>query len=169
MNLPYIIPDKSLELNLGVLLLVICHLEKTKRGRLLINNETAHVFFCLVKNPALMNRFLCVFDKSGVALSDAESYSIASLSPDTASFYDRKALRGLLAILVDKELVRVTFISKKGFYYSSTEAGQKVAGELDSTYFLRIVDFLNELRGVQSEAPTSLTNALNRLLKAELI
>jgi hypothetical protein len=168
MALPYIIPDDELDLNLGILLLIIASIGETARKRLVINNEIAHIFFFLVKNPALLNKFLYELEKPGLPLLPTEAFSVASLSTDDAVYYDRKSMRFLLSSLTQRKLIEIVYLPQKGFYYKASELGVETTSKLDSAYFQREKDFIDHLEKVQSISLNNMINVLNRILKSEL-
>ncbi len=166
-GVPYLIPDRALELNLSILLLVIKYLGETGRGKQLINNDKAHAFLYLVKNPVFLNYVLQEFGKRQVNLNDAESFSISSISPDFDPLFDHEDLKSLLVILASKNCIKVTYRSKEGFFYTLSSDGHEIASKLKGEYFDLVSKYLERLKEIQSESAGKLNQVINLILRRE--
>lgn len=165
-NLPYRIPDRELGLNLALMLMILKYLGKSKRGKLLVNNDKAQAFLYLIKNPVYLNRVLQLFNQPMVELSYTESFSITSISPDLDPLFDRSTLKALLVILSSKKLIEIKYRNKDGFFYYLSEAGEQIASDLHGSYFDAILKYIRCLEKVQAESATKLNNAINTVLKS---
>ena len=78
-NLPYIIPEDELELNLILVLMIVNKLNSTSTGKLVLDNERLTIYFYLVKNPHILNKLLISLSKSNIQL---KSYELASFKAE---------------------------------------------------------------------------------------
>lgn len=116
-KLPFLDSDSELYLNLGILLIVIEELAKTKRGTLVLNNRKIHIFIYLIKNPVTLNHILNSIGNDSILLSEKDTYSVNSLAINFDSLLDRDFVKSLLAILVSKQLVNTSYKKKKGYFF----------------------------------------------------
>jgi hypothetical protein len=167
MSLPYIEPEDDIYLNLSIVLIVIQTLGVTKKGTLKINNERLHIFLYLLKNPVKLNNVLGSLGKSSLILSERETFSITSISPNVDPLFDRSALKSLLSILVANNLVVVEFKSKYGFFYKLSEKGQAAVKEFRDEYLLEVRLLCEKLKSVLSLSESKLNQALNQIIRKE--
>lgn len=167
MTLPYIEPEDDIYLNLSIVLIVIQTLGMTKNGTLKINNERLHIFLYLLKNPVKLNSVLVSLGKSSLLLSEQETFSITSISPNVDPLFDRSALKSLLSILVANKLVDVEFKRKNGFFYQLSGKGQSAVKELRDEYLLEIRLLCEKLKSVLSLSESKLNQSLNQIIRKE--
>ncbi|WP_370623849.1 ABC-three component system middle component 4 [Vibrio parahaemolyticus] len=63
-KLPYIQPNKDKHYNLGIILILLNSLSRTKRGKLNITIERLQIFYFLVTRPVFMNQVLSLSGKN---------------------------------------------------------------------------------------------------------
>jgi len=141
----------------------------TKKGTLKINNERLHIFVYLLKNPMKLNDLLNLLGKSSLLLSEQDTFSITSISPNVDSLFDRSALKSLLSILVANELIDVEFKSKAGFFYKLSEKGQATIKEFRDEYLLEVRLLCEKLKSVLSLSESKLNQALNQVIRKESV
>lgn len=164
-NLPFIYPDDQLELNIGIMILIIQQIGKSKRGRSIIGNDNAATFLNLIKKPVLLNLVLRELNLEGVELSHSENYSLNALSSNTIGLFDRNETKSLIKYMLMLNLISVEFIDKKGFFYSITDEGNKLANTLESNYFKSVKKYLNKVQSLTSITPNKLNFIISNILR----
>jgi hypothetical protein len=169
MTMPYIEPDDDIYLNLITILIIINKLGITKGGVLKINNERLHIFLYLLKNPVKLNKILKSLGKNGILLSEQESFSITSISPNVDLLFDREALKSLISILTANDFINVKYKSKEGFFYSLTEKSNLIVKDIKDEYLLEMIFICEKLKSVLSLSESKLNQALNQLIRKESV
>lgn len=167
MSLPYIEPEDDIYLNLSIVLIVIQTLGVTKKGTLKINNERLHIFLYLLKNPVKLNSVLDSLGKNNVLLSEQNTFSITSISPNVDPLFDRQMLKSILSILVANKLVDIEFKSKDGFFYKLSEKGRFIVREFSDEYLIEIKVLCEKLKSVLSFSESKLNQTLNQIIRKE--
>lgn len=167
MRLPFKDPDYDLSLNMGVMLIIISLLNKTKRGKPVLNNDRLHIYLCLAKNPSILSKVMIFSGEGKISLEEVHTYSISTIAPSLDSLFDDESLKSLLMILVSKELVSVTYKKNEGFFYSPTEAGMTVSNDLCEDYFCEIKRFCSMMKSLQTKSVSQLNVYLNKYLRME--
>jgi hypothetical protein len=169
MSLLFMNADDDAYVNIGIMIIIIGTLSKTSRNTLKLNNEKLHAFYFLVKNPVALNLFLNKTGKGNVRLSEIDSFSISSISPNLEPLFDRSLLKSLLAVLISKKLIDVTYKESKGFFYILTTKGINVFDELKEEHFIEIKLFCEKLTRVMSISDTEFNSALQSILKRDYL
>lgn len=167
MMLPFLEPEHDIYINLSVVLIIINTLGKTKRGTFKINNGKLHIFLYLIKNPTTLNKILALLGEKEVLLSECETYSITSISPNIDPLFDRAALKALLSILVAKNLVEVVYKKNDGFFYILNENGVKAAADFHDEYLLEVGKQCRQLKSILSISESQLNKTLNYIIRKE--
>lgn len=167
MKLPFLNPDEDLHLNLGVIILIIRFLSKTKRGTLKLNNERLHSYHFLVSNPVKLNNVMNILGQGNILLSDKDIYSIASISPNIDTLFDRESLKSLLTILIAKELIEVEYKKNDGFLYKLTNRGSQFADSLEGEYYSEIKLNCKRLQSTLSITQSKLNTALGQIMRMD--
>lgn len=163
--LPYVVPDQSTHLNVGVLLLILKHLGITSRRKWMLTNERLLIFLYLLKYPVVLAKLLGRLDLSPPALAVEDSYSVASISVNVDALFDHDSLRYLLMHAASRSLIVVSYRKPEGFVYALSAAGVELAAELAGDYFDKINHYLAALEQIKSHNTASLNAALNEILK----
>lgn len=169
MMLPFLDSDDDVHINLGIVMIIVGVLGKSNRGTFKINNSKLHVFLYLIKNPVVLNKVLNVCGNGSVLLSDIDSYSVISVSPNVDPLFDREALKTLLSILVAKKLIAVTYKKNDGFFYVLSEKGIKALECFREGYFARVNDLCEQLRNIINMSDSQLNQTLNQIIRKESI
>jgi len=165
--LPFLDSDDDIYLNLAIVIVIIGALGKSNRGSFKINNSKLHVFLYLLKNPVVLNKVLGLCGKGSVLLSDIDSYSIISVSPNIDPLFDRESLKELLCILVVKNLITVVHKKNDGFFYELSEEGIATLASLREGYFSRVSELCDQLRNIINMSDSQLNQTLNQIIKKE--
>lgn len=166
-KLPFILPDRDLNLNMALILLIFKYLGLSPRGIPLLNNERIAVFFYFVKNPTILERTLSKYGRAHVALNHDEAASISSIAVDLDSLFDRQWIKTLIKNLVARKLITPVYRKKEGFLFQLSEDGSAAADSLKSEYFLRISYFLSELNALKSDSTSAIHSMLNQTFREE--
>ncbi|MGB7402181.1 MAG: ABC-three component system middle component 4 [Arcobacter sp.] len=161
-NLPYYIPDYELDLNLSLLVIVLHNMERTKRGKLIVNNENLIFFIFLIKNPSILNNLLYSTNNGKLNLDNNDIYNIETISNHTDFLYDSKWLKLLLQSASQKEIIVVSYRKDSSFVYSLTEKGTEIYDNLsENNYFQKIQQFAFKMRVFQQYKTKDLNNMIN--------
>jgi DNA-binding PadR family transcriptional regulator len=157
--------DNQLELNIGLILLLLEPYNKSLKEKYIIDNNKALTYLCLIKNPVLLNFVLKDLGIEGIELQPSENYSISSLSPDTDSLFDRDSLKTILKQMARLGLISVKFKESKGFYYVLTERGEHITLKLESDYYQSIRNYLKKINEITNLSMNKLNLLINNILK----
>lgn len=164
-NLPYLIPDSDKHLNAALVLLILSILAKSDRGKALINNERLLIFMYLIKNPVILVKVLEQIGRKGIQLSDAEFFSVGSISVNLDPLFDSGWIKSLLKHVAAQGFLQVEYRKADGFMYSLTETGKATASQLEGEYFDRVRGFLQSLVQVKSETTKNLNQLINNVFR----
>lgn len=160
-SLPYIQPDKDKYYNLGVILILLNKLSRSKRGNVNINLERLQIFYFLVTRPVLMNKILSYAGKKLSKLDEVDIYSVSTISQNVDELFDKKKVRTLLKELVSYGYIQVHLTESYGFVYELNEQGKIKAEELDCGYFEKVSIFSESLKLLLSESTSKLNSYIN--------
>ena len=164
-SLPYSVPDLDIDLNIGLLLLVLRYLGKTSRGKLLLNNEKLLIFMYLIKNPVVLERLLTDLGRQTVQLNDVECFSVGSIAVNLDPLFDNAWVKKLLQYASARDYIRAHYRKDDGFMFTLSEGGTCAAGRLAGDYFGRIRQYLEKLEQVKSETNPNLNKLLNNIFR----
>lgn len=167
MKLPFRDPDYDLNLNIGLLLIIISQLSKTKRGKPTLNNDRLHIYLCLIKNPSILNRVMEFSGGTYVQLNENDAYSITTIAPSLDTLFDSESLKSLLIVLISKNLVHVEYKANEGFCYFPTISGQEISEQFCGEYFSDIKRFCAAMNSLQSKSISKLNVFINKALRVE--
>lgn len=163
--LPFFDPTKDIDLNVGILLILLNSLARTNRGTLLINNEKLHAYFYLVRNPVLLDRLLVQLGRTGVPLDEAELYSVNSISINLDPLFDSSWIKTLIGFAASKNLIAVEYRKSDGFMYYLTDAGVSITKQLEGEYFSLVEKYVRGIHQIKSLRTSELTKSLNNLFR----
>lgn len=164
-KLPYIQPERELFYNLGILLLIINNLSKTKRNKKVLTLEKTQSFYFLVTRPFFLNKVLKLANKSQIHIDEVDYYTVNTLSTNVDELFDRERLLLLIKILSSKKYLLSEYSKSEGFLLDLTESGRYAANKLDGGYFKKILIFLDQLSSLQSQSPSKLNGYINTVLR----
>lgn len=150
---PYFIPDNDINLNSALVLIIISRLNRTTKGRLLLNNERLLHYYHLTKNPTVLNSTLVSFGLQPAHLEEHDLFSVSSIAKNLDPLYDYGKLRRMLLRLASLGLLTAQYRKTDGFMYGLTDKGFTFASGLSEGYFStvrRYIDAMGELSGVST-------------------
>lgn len=166
-NLPYIIPEDELELNLTLVLMIVNKLNSTSTGKLVLDNERLTIYFYLVKNPHILNKLLISLSKSNIQLKSYELASFKAENLDIDTLYDNGNIKQYLQILITKELIEIKYNNKVGFVYVPTSQAKEIIEKLNNKYLTRVSTFINKLGQVSSTQVSKINTNLKKILNKD--
>ncbi|MES2933083.1 MAG: ABC-three component system middle component 4 [Pseudomonadota bacterium] len=164
-KIPYINPDQDVNINIGILMLVILFLGKSIRGIPLLNNDRLLLFLYIMKNPVILDNVLEQVGRREISLTNIESYSVGSIAVNLDPLFDRAWLKSLLMRLSAMDYLDVTYRKNDGFMYLLTETGRKVAENISGPHFDRLKEYLKNLDTLKSESTPNLNRLLNNIFR----
>ncbi|SOY94513.1 conserved hypothetical protein [Cupriavidus taiwanensis] len=163
--LPYVVPDHSTHLNVGILLLILKRMGVTPRGKWMLTNERLLVLLYLVKHPTMMAKLLRRFELPPPTLAVEDSHSVASIAVNVDALFDHEQLRYLLMYAASRNLIAVSYRKPEGFVYALSPTGSELASELTGDYFDKIDRYLTAAEQIRSHSTASLNAMLSEVLK----
>lgn len=164
-KIPYINPDQDVNINIGLLMLVILFLGKSIRGIPLLNNDRLLLFLYIIKNPVILDNVLEQVGRREISLTNVESYSVNSIAINLDPLFDRAWLKSLLMRLSALGYLDVAYRKNDGFMYLLTGTGTAVAENVGGPYFDRIKEYLKNLAALKSESTPNLNRLLNNIFR----
>ena len=164
-RLPYIQPERELHYNLGILILILKNLARTKRNKKVLTIDKIQSFYFLVTRPAFLNNVLRLADKRQIHIDDVDYYTVDTLSVNVDELFDRDRLLMMIKILSSKNYLFSEYSNTEGFLFDLTDIGKSIADKLDEGYFRKIQLFIEQLSLLQSQSPTKLNGYINTVLK----
>ncbi len=164
-KLPYIQPERELHYNLGVLLLILDSLAKTKRQKGVLTLDKLQTFYFLVTRPAFLNKVLNLSNNNQVDIEDTDYYTVDTLAVNVDELFDREKLLIMIKILSAKKYLSVEYTDTEGFIFDLSEIGKIKTKEVQVGYFRKIRTFVKQLSLLQSHSPSKLSGLVNTVLK----
>jgi hypothetical protein len=162
---PYLIPDEDVNLNSALLLLVIFFLGRSVRGIPLLNNDRLLIFMYLIKNPVILDNVLEQVGRREIVLTEAEAFSVNSITVNLDPLFDRDWLKSLLMRLAAVDYIEATYRKADGFVYLLTQKGDAAVEEIKGVYFERIRTYLSNLQLLRSEPTSNLNKLINNIFR----
>lgn len=164
-RIPFLNPDQDVNINTGLLILIIFFLGKTNRGTALLNSERLLIFFYLLKNPIILDNVLEQVGRREISLTNVELHSINSISINLDPLFDREWLKSLLMRLSAMGYLATTYRKTDGFMFLLTESGRDVAEEISGPYFDRVKIYLKNLELIKSEPTQNMNRLINNIFR----
>ncbi|WP_432432334.1 ABC-three component system middle component 4 [Janthinobacterium lividum] len=164
-RIPYLNPDQDVNINTGLLILIIFFLGKSARDIALLNNDRLLIFLYLLKNPIILDNVLEQVGRREISLTNVELYSINSISINLDPLFDREWLKSLLMRLSAMGYLAITYRKTDGFMYLLTDSGREVAENISGPYFDRIKIYLKNLEMIKSESTTNINRLINNIFR----
>ncbi|MFS1525332.1 ABC-three component system middle component 4 [Microbulbifer sp. 2304DJ12-6] len=164
-KLPYIQPERELNYNLGILLLILRNLAQTPRNKKVLTIDKIRSFYFLVTKPAFLNKVLMLANKRQIAIDDVDYYTVETLSANVDELFDRERLLIMIKILSSKKYLSSEYSRSEGFLFDLTGTGKAIASKLENGYFRKIKLFIEQLSSLQSQSPSKLNRYINTALK----
>lgn len=164
-DLPYLRPEKDYFYNLGILMIIIGKLAKTKRSKLVLSIDKLQTFYFLVTRPVFLNKVLSLAGKKQFVLSHSDFHTVETISPNIDELFNRSKTVTLLKSLSIKGFLVVSFNEKDGFLFELNDTGKEKLEALTGGYYNKINGFVQSLANLQSESSTKLNSHINTILK----
>lgn len=150
---------------LGILLLILNNLAKTKKNKKVLTTDKIQSFYFLVTRPAFLNKVLILAGKKQLSINESDYYTVDTLSVNVDELFDRERLLIMIKALSAKNFLAAEYSSDDGFLFDLTDHGKNAANKLKSGYFHKILLFIEQLTSLQSESPSKLNGYINTVLK----
>jgi hypothetical protein len=164
-NLPYLQPDKDYFYNVGILILIIGKLARTKRKKLVLTIDKLQTFYFLVTRPVFLNRVLELADKRQFFIDESDYYTVDTISLNVDELFNRNKVITLLKTISLKGYIATSFSEKEGFMFELNDKGNSKIAALDEGYFKKINTFIESLANLQSESSSKINSYINVILK----
>ena len=164
-DLPYIQPKKELDLNMGILLLILDNLAETVRGKRNLNIEKMQIFYFLVNNPLILNKALSMLGQQQRSINHCEYYTVENLLLDVDDLYDKSKIALLLKMMSIKGYISVEFNKNEGFVFYLSEEGKKTLLHLDCNYFNKVREIVKAASILRSKSLGKLNGLVNTVVR----
>lgn len=150
MNLPFVDPDRNLHLNLAVVLIIVSRLNKSKRGKSVLDQDRINIYHYLLSNPTQLQFVILKSGKLPPTIGIEDEFSLKALAPDLDEAYDTKETGLLIQALIEKNLIRCSLSDDGSALYSITSEGEQIEQALVADYFDMIRAYCHNLLDLQS-------------------
>jgi hypothetical protein len=163
--LPFAQPDRDINLNLSIALLVLEGLAVSNRGKNLLNAERLQLILFLIRHPTVLVSVCRSLGKEVISLDDSEAYSIASIALDIDQLFNSPYIKILIKGLSTKGLIGVSYRRADGFMFSLSQRGKEIAFKLSSEYFQRVREYVEALKELNSEPTRNLMQLTQQAMR----
>lgn len=164
-NLPYLRPEKDYYYNIGILLIIVGNLARTKRSKLVLSIDKLQTFYFLVTRPVFLNKVLSLAGKNQFSLPHSDFFTVDTISPNVDELFNREKIKSLLKSISARGFLAVSFSEKEGFLFELNDLGRAKLKHLSGGYFDKINSFVASLANLQSESASKLNSYINTILK----
>lgn len=162
-NTPFLNPNRNIDHQLLVSLILICTLDKTARNKKeILSYERFVIYDYLINNPSTLNKILLKLGKKQSLVLDYEKTRL-SLQTATKIFKNDK-LKVILQILITNNLASTTYSGELGLLYTSTPEAKEMIREIESTYLNRVKKRATSMQALQSSKVFKLKILLSEVL-----
>lgn len=163
--LPFAQPDRDVNLNLSVAMLVLEGLAVSNRGKNLLNADRLQLMLFLIRHPTVLTSVSRSLGKEVISLDESEAYSITSIAFDVDQLFNSSYIKSLLKGLSSRGFVEVTYRKTEGFMFSLSGRGKAVARELNGDYFDRVREYVEVLTKLNSESTRNLMQLTQQVMR----
>lgn len=165
-NLPFVIPENDLDLNLLLVYTIVYHLQKTSTGRLILDMERLNIYVYLVNNPHILYKVLIKLSKKNFVLKSYEVLSFKAEKNNSESLYDNKILKYYIQILMTNNLIKTEYNEKIGFVFAPTAEANNYMN-IDNKYFKRVLNFIEKLKQISSTSLSQINTTIKNILEGK--
>jgi predicted transcriptional regulator len=163
-KLPFVLPDKDINLHISVISAILNELSTSKRGKLLLTLDRLAIFEFLIKNPFVLYEVV----KTDLAipyfaLKDNEIGSIGTKYINKKNLFDYVELKKVIQLLLLYEIVEIKR-DKNEIFYVITPKGRAFVNDLESVYFQRVKELCNILSHLTSIPISKLKLQINPII-----
>lgn len=165
-DLPFVIPENDLDLNLLLVYTIVYYLNKTSTGKLVLDIERLNIYVYLVKNPHILYKVLVKLSKKSFVLKSYEILSFKADNNDSETLYDNKILKFYIQILMTNNQIKTEYNEKIGFvFYPSDEANNYM--NFENKYFERVLNFIEKLKQINSTSLSQINTTIKNILEGK--
>jgi hypothetical protein len=165
-DLPFVIPENDLDLNLLLVYTVVYYLNKTSTGKLVLDIERLNIYVYLVKNPHILYKVLVKLSKKSFVLKSYEILSFKADNNDSETLYNNKILKFYIQILMTNNQIKTEYNEKIGFvFYPSDEANNYM--NFENKYFERVLNFIEKLKQINSTPLSQINTTIKNILEGK--
>jgi len=164
-NLPYLQPKKELFLNLSILLLIINKLGLTVKGKKNLSFDKIRIFYFLINNPIILNKFLYLSGKELLEVDELDCYTVDSISINVDDLYDVEKIKILIKIVTLKGYVSVDLNKDDGFVFHLNQDGSSIVSKLETEYFNKINKFIDAILFLRSFSLSKINSLVNSAIE----
>lgn len=164
-NLPYLQPKKELFLNLSILLLIINKLGLTVKGKKNLSFDKIRIFYFLINNPIILNKFLYLSGKELLEVDELDCYTVDSISINVDDLYDVEKIKILIKIVTLKGYVSVDLNKDDGFVFYLNQDGSSIVSKLETEYFNKINKFIDAILFLRSFSLSKINSLVNSAIE----
>lgn len=161
--LPYIEPDRDLNLNLCIALIIIDKLAESKKGNKILTVDRAQIYVHLALRPKILNDALLRLGKKQISLREDEYYNVNAVSNNSDFFFDRKLIKKIIALIGSIGFLKIDYLEKEGFVLSLTSEGKNYVENLNQPYFIDIKRYSEHMTSLQSVSNNNLIGSINAI------
>lgn len=165
-DLPFVIPEDDLELNLLLVLLTVYHLCKTSSGKNILSIERLNIYVYLIKNPHILHRVLIRLSKKSFLLKSYEVLSFKADNNGSDILYNSKVLKYYIQMLMANNMIKMEYCEQIGFVCTPTDEAENYI-KVDSRYFKRILNFIDKMKQINSTSTSAVNTAIKNILNEE--
>lgn len=163
-KIPFIIPENDLGFRITRLLILIGELCVNRNKKPMLTLEKVAIFDFLIKNPFILNEVLIAEGKTnGINLIDTETGSIESQYPNIINLFDYGTIRGYIQLLISLNLIEV--VTNDEFFYVTSQKGNQVIDNLNSSQSLRIKELSKAMSSLRSFSNNQLIKKIKPFVK----
>lgn len=162
-ELPFVVPEDDLELNLLLILLIVYNLHSTSTGRIILDIERLNFYTYLIKNPHILHKVLIKLGKKSFLLKSYEVLSFKAENNSSDILYDNKALKCHIQILMTKNFIKTEYNEKIGFVFIPTTIAENYI-DVDDKYLKRTLSFIEKIKQMNSISLSQINTAIKSIL-----
>lgn len=163
---PFINPNRSIDHQFLVALVILCALDKTARHKKkILSFERFVLYDYLINNPNTLNKLLSMMGKKKSLIMDYERTRL-SLQTTTRLFENNK-LKVVLQILTSSGLASTAYSGDLGLLYVATPKAEAVLQDIDTKYLDRLRQRALSMCGLQSSKVFKLTSMLSQIISEQ--
>lgn len=159
---PFINPNRSLDHQLLLAIVILRSLDKTSRNKEVLSYERFLLYCYLINNPKTLNDLLSLLGLKKSLVLDYEKTRL-SLQTATKIFEDNK-LKIVLQLLISNGFASPVFSNDLGLLYVATQKSNEILQRIDTKYLDRLLKRAESMRSLQSQKVFKLTTLLSTII-----
>ncbi|MCG7380899.1 DUF4364 family protein [Paenibacillus sp. ACRSA] len=163
-KLPFIIPERDLNLRVAVVVMILDRLSYTKRKKFILNLDKIAIYEFLVTQPFVLHELVEKDSKlPRFHLQENEKGSVRTKYINKKSLIDYSSIKELLQILLVHQFVKIER-DKNEFFYVITEKGTEFISAVESDYLYRVRELCDVISKLTSIPSSNLKRLINPIL-----